>query len=129
MIPTYLTPLPVTGSITIIPSGTQDVNVVSPNPLPVIGTISPAPAFNATTTPITVTTVAIPLVGTNASRKNLLIQTNDPIFIRLDGTVSLVTYSVEMPKKSLYEIANYCGPVTAIKATAGSTAVIITEVF
>lgn len=30
---TYKTPLPVTGTFT--PSGTQDVNVVSPNPLPV----------------------------------------------------------------------------------------------
>ena len=129
MIPQYTTPLPVTGTITTTPSGTQNVNVTGPNPLPVTGTIAPAPAFNSTTTPITVSTTAVSIAGINAVRKNLLIQTNDPIFIRLDGTVSLVTYSVDMPKKALFEIANYCGPVTAIKATAGSTVVTITEVF
>jgi hypothetical protein len=129
MIPTYVTPVLVTGTVTSVPSGTQNVNVTGPNPLPVTGTIAPAPAFNATTTPITVTPVAISIAGINAVRKNLLIQTNDPILIRLDGVVTLGTYSVEMPKKALYEIANYCGPVTAIKVTAGSTIVTITEVF
>lgn len=128
MIPTYITPLPVTGSITVIPSGTQNVNVISPNPLPIVGTITPAPAFNATTIAVTVTTVASTLVSTNASRKKLLIQTNEPIFIRLDGVASVTVYSVEMPKKSLYEIESYCGPVTAIKAT-GSTSVVVTEVY
>jgi len=128
MIPTYLTPVLVTGTVTTIPSGTQNVNITSPNPLPVTGTITPAPAFNATATPITVTSVSTSLVSVNATRKGLLIQTNDPIFIRLDGTVSLVTYSVEMPKKALFEIENYCGPVTAIKAT-GSTVVLVTEIF
>ena len=129
MIPQFITPLPVTGTLTIIPSGTQNVNIVSPNPLPVTGTIAPAPAFNATTTPITVSNTAISIAGINAARKNLLIQTNDPILIRIDGTVTLATYSVEMPKKALFELINYCGPVTAIKTTAGSTVVIITEVF
>lgn len=128
MIPTYLTPVLVTGTVTTIPSGTQDVNVVSPDPLPVIGTISPSPAFNASTTSVTVTLVATSLIGTNAARKGLLIQTNDPIFIRLDGVASLAVYSIEMPKKSLYEIENYCGPVSAIKASS-STVVLVTETF
>jgi hypothetical protein len=90
--------------------------------------VSPAPSFSATTILVTVTAVATSLIGVNATRRKLLIQTNDTIFIRLDGVASLVTYSVEMPKKSLYEIENYCGSVTAIKAS-GSTSVLITEVF
>jgi len=105
------------------------VNVAGPNPLPVSGTIASAPSFNATTVSVSVTPVAVSLVGVNAARKKLLIQTNDPVLIRLDGVASLVVYSVEMPKKSLYEIEDYCGPVTGVKATAGSTPVLITEVF
>ena len=128
MIPTYLTPVLVTGTVTTVPSGTQDVNIVSSITIPVSGTFTSAPAFNATTTSVTVTTAAISLIGTNALRKGLLIQTNDPIFIRLDGVASLAVYSIEMPKKSLYEIENYCGPVSAIKASS-STVVLVTETF
>lgn len=105
------------------------VNVAAPNPLPITGSVDLDKAFNATTVPITVTGVSIVIVAANAARKKLLVQTNDPVLIRLDGVVSLGTYSVEMPKKSLYEIENYCGSVTAIKLSAGSTSVLVTEVF
>jgi hypothetical protein len=126
MITNYKTPVLVDGTVTTIPSGVQDVNVTSPDPLPVSGTIAPEKSFNATTTPITVTTVSISLLGTNANRKGLVIQTNGPIFVRLDGTASTSVYSYELTTKAVLEIENYCGPVTAIKNT-GSTTVLVTE--
>jgi len=126
MIPTYVTPVLVTGTVTSIPSGTYDVNIVSPDPLPVTGTFSQEKSFTATTVAKTVTTVSTSLVLTNAFRKGLVIQATDPIFVRLDGAVSLALYSYELPKKATLEIENYCGPVTAIKAT-GSTTVYVTE--
>jgi len=126
MITNYKTPVLVTGTLTTVPSGTQDVNVVSPDPLPVTGTFTPLQSFNATTTPITVTTVSTSLLGTNASRKGLVIQTNGPIFVRLDGIASTSIYSYELSNKAVLEIENYCGPVTAVKNT-GSTVVLVTE--
>lgn len=109
MITNYKTPVLVDGTVTTIPSGTQDVNVLSPDPLPV----SPEKAFTATTVPIVVTAATTVLLGTNANRRGLIIQTNNPIFVLLDGNATTTLYSYEMPKKVVVEIENYCGPITA----------------
>lgn len=128
MIPSYVTPVLVTGTFSPIPGSIFDVNVISPDPLPVIGTFTFVPSITATTVSILVTTSVTVLLGTNLLRKGLVIQTVDPIFVRLDGSASTSLYSYEVPKKGVLEIENYCGPVTAIKAS-GSTAVLVTEKF
>jgi len=124
MIPTYKTPVLVTGTMT--PSGTQNVNVTSPNPLPVSGTFAPEKSFNASTAAVTVTTASTVLLGTNAARKGVIIQTVNPIFVLLDGNATTVLYTYEMPKKAVVEIENYCGPITACTAS-GSTTVLVTQ--
>jgi hypothetical protein len=126
MITNYKTPVLVDGTVTTIPSGTQDVNVLSPDPLPVSGTFAPEKALTATTVPIVVTAATTVLLGTNANRRGLIIQTNNPIFVLLDGNATTTLYSYEMPKKAVVEIENYCGPITAC-TPSGSTTVLVTE--
>ena len=126
MITNYKTPVLVDGTVTTIPSGVQDVNVTSPDPLPVSGTITPEKSFNASTIAITVTTATTALLGTNANRKGLIIQTVNPIFVLLDGNATTSLYSYEMPKKAVVEIENYCGPITAC-TPSGNTTVLVTE--
>lgn len=106
MITNYKTPVLVDGTVTTIPSGTQDVNVLSPDPLPVTGTFAPEKAFTATTVPIVVTAATTVLLGTNVNRRGLIIQTNNPIFVLLDGNATTTLYSYEMPKKAVVEIEN-----------------------
>jgi hypothetical protein len=133
MIPTYVTPVLVTGTVTTIPgSGTQNVNIVSPAVLDVnLVTPNPVPvtldkAFTASTTAVTVTTASTVLFTTNAARKGIIIQTVQPIFVLLDGSATTSLYSYEVPKKGVVEIENYCGSVTACTAS-GSTTVLVTE--
>jgi hypothetical protein len=137
-------PVPVSGTVTSLPSGTQDVNVTNPTlavtgpltdtqlratPVAISGTVSVgAPTTTATITNVSVGTSVVTLSASNASKTRVVIYNETgTLFVKYGTGASASSYTTRLTANTIHEISGYAGIVTGIKA-AGTTPVIVTEV-
>lgn len=132
------TPVPVSGTVTATPSGTQDVNVTNASlavtgpltdaelratPVPISGSVTTTPSVSssATTTQVTSTGSNQTLLASNASRKKLILFFNSGIWdIKLGATASPTSRLMRVSSSSYYlEISNYTGQVDTTCTTSG----------
>lgn len=98
----FKSPILVTGTVT--PSGTQDVNIVSPNPLPV--SLTPVPVLTSTVTRVSSSSTNQLLVATNNNRKGLIFY-NDGIalqYIKFGTSASVTSFTIRLTDHSVYEV-------------------------
>lgn len=110
----FKSPIVVTGTLT--PSGTQDVNVVSPIPL---RTMHTAASSAITRVPSSVTNVT--LLSTNAFRKGLLLfNDSDAIqYVKLGAVATTTDFTVRLTPRMFYEVQPvYTGQVDVISSSA-----------
>lgn len=119
-----VTPIRVTGSFT--PSGTQDVNIVSPIPLEI--TIEAAATSVVTRVPSS--TSSIMLVAANANRLGLLLYNDSSAmqYLKLGTTASLTDFTVILTPRMFYEVAApiYLGQIDVISSSTNG-AIQVTE--
>lgn len=125
----FKSPILVTGTFT--PSGTQDVNVVSPNPLPVTGTlVIVTTVTSSVVTRVPSATSSHLLVAANPLRKGLLFynDSNALQYIKLGTTASTSDFTVILTSKMFYEVAQpiYVGQIDVISSTTNG-AIQVTE--
>lgn len=128
MIPTYLTPVLVTGTVTTIPSGTQNVYITGPSPLPVTGIADTAAI--AVVTRVASSTSNHMLVAANPLRKGLLFYNDSTAYqyVKLGTVASGLDFTVRLVPQVFYEVAQpiYLGQIDAISSSSNG-AVQITE--
>jgi hypothetical protein len=130
MLPSNKTPVRVTGTFT--PSGTQDVNVISPIPLPVTGTLVIAGDTSTTSVvtrvPSSVTNQA--LVAANPLRKGLCLYNhgNAYQYIKIGTTATLTDFTVVLTPRMFYEVQQpiYIGQIDVISSSTDG-AIQVTE--
>lgn len=126
MIPTYLTPVLVTGTVTTIPSGTQDVNIVSPDPLPIIN----ASVAISTITRVNSAVTSHLLVAANLSRKGLLLYNDGTAqqFVKFGTISSGVDFTVRLTSQGYFEMPYpiYTGQIDVISSSVNG-AIQVTE--
>jgi hypothetical protein len=116
-------PLPVTFG------GTQDVNILTPNPLPVI--VDTNGTFSQSV--LTVLSASVLTVPANAARKYLMIQNNDAagiIYIALDGDPAVTAANgFKVIAGGSIELAQFVptGDITLIGSIASNANVILAE--
>ncbi len=147
------TPLPISGTITATPTGTQDVNLVSTIAVPVTGTFfqatqpvsgpltdaqlratpvpvatTPVMASTATITRVATSGSSVLLLAANANRKGFIVmtETGTANYVALAATASLTAYTYFLGSASVLEKSGYTGPVALIRSS-GSGNVQITE--
>lgn len=117
------TPIRVTGTFT--PSGTQDVNIISPIPLEVI-----IKAATSTVTRVASSTTSIMLAAANASREGLLLYNDSSATqtIKFGITASLTDFTVKLTPRMFYEVASpiYVGRIDVISSSTNG-AIQVTE--
>lgn len=118
------TPIRVTGTFT--PSGTQDVNIVSPIPLEITIEV----AATSVVTRVNSSTSNIQLVAANANRKGLLFY-NDSTATQLIklGTVATSTdFTVRLTPRMFWEVPSpiYVGQIDVISSSTNG-AIQVTE--
>lgn len=118
------TPIRVTGTFT--PSGTQDVNIISPIPLEITIEVSATSVVTRVNSSIT----NIILVTANANRKGLLFYNDSTAnqFIKLGTPASMTDFSVRITPRSFYEVAApiYVGRIDVISSSTNG-AIQVTE--
>lgn len=118
------TPIRVTGSLT--PTGTQDVEIVSPIPLPV----SEAGATTSIVTRVASSASSHTLVAANASRKGLLFYNDSTAYqyLKLGTVASLTDFTVRLVPQVFYEVASpiYVGQIDVISSSTNG-AIQVTE--
>lgn len=133
------TPVPISGTVTSTPSGTQDVNVTNGS-LAVTGPLTDT-QLRATAVPVTqggtptatvsrvaVSTTVATLQASNSSRKRLVIfNESGTLFLKLGTAATVTDYTYRLTANTTVEVDFYTGEVTGIKAT-GSTFAQITEI-
>jgi hypothetical protein len=86
-----------------------------------VGTIATVTNFNVGTT----STI---LLANNPNRKGFIIyNTTGTLFIKLDSTTTNSEYTQKLSANTSWEVSNYIGTVSAIKAT-GTTPVLVTSI-
>lgn len=80
----------------------------------------------------TVTNASTALLASNANRRYLLIQNNDPggdIYVTLDGTTATTTKGIKIAAGAAYESANYCptAAINAIGSVASNANIVVVE--
>lgn len=124
------TPIRVTGTFT--PSGVQDVNVVSPNPLPVSGTlvIVEGTVTTSVVTRVPSSTSNQVLVAANPLRQGLYFYNYGTAeqFIKFGTTASTLDFSVRLTGNSFYEVSQpiYVGQIDVISSSTNG-AIQVTE--
>ena len=117
------TPIRVTGTFT--PSGTQDVNIISPIPLEVI-----VKAATSTVTRVSSSTTSIVLVAANASREGLLLYNDSSATqtIKFGTTATATDFSIRLTPRATYEMGNpiYVGQIDVISSSTNG-AIQVTE--
>lgn len=91
-------------------------------------TIVPSKSAHAATTAVLVSQASVVLLPANSARNGLIVQTMDPVLVRLDGSASSALYSYAVPRNSVLELENYSGSVEAC-TLSGTTTVFVTEKF
>lgn len=118
------TPIRVTGTFT--PSGTQDVNIVSPIPLEIQVEVS----ATSVVTRVNSSTSSIILVAANANRKGLLLFNHSTAqqYIKFGTTASTTDFSVILTPRMFYEVASpiYVGRIDVISSSTNG-AIQVTE--
>lgn len=119
-----ITPIRVTGTLT--PSGTQDVEIVAPIPLPTT-------EAGATTSVLTRVASAVTnhlLVAANASRRGLLFYNDGTAiqYIKLGTVATLTDFTVALTSKAFYEVSApiYLGQIDVISSSTNG-AIQVTE--
>lgn len=124
------TPIRVTGTFT--PSGIQDVNVVSPNPLPVTGTlvITEGVVSVSVVTRVSSSTSNQTLVASNPDRQGLLFYNDSTAqqYIKFGATASTTDFTVVLVPKVFYEVAQpiFVGQIDVISSSTNG-AIQVTE--
>lgn len=120
------TPIRVTGTFT--PSGTQDVNIVSPIPVPVDLTIDVATTSTVTRVSSSITNVV--LIAANANRKGLMLYNDSTAdqYIKFGSTATSTDFTVILTRKAFYEMSFplYVGQIDVISSSA-TGAIQVTE--
>lgn len=125
-----LTPIRVTGTFT--PSGTQDVNIVSPNPLPVTGTlvITEGTVATSVVTRVPSSTSSQVLVPANPLRQGLLLFNDSTAsqYVKLGSVASMTDFTVRLVPQVFYEVAQpiYVGQIDVISSSTNG-AIQVTE--
>lgn len=133
------TPVPISGTVTATPTGTQDVNVTATvgltdaqlraTPVPISGTVSigASPSI-ATVTPVAVSTTVTTLSSSNAAKTKVIIHNETgTLYVKLGTGASGSSYTYRLTANSVVEISGYTGEITGTKQT-GSTTALVTEV-
>ena len=110
----FKSPILVTGTLT--PSGTQDVNIVSPIP---VRTMHTAASSAITRIPSSITNVT--LLSTNAFRKGLLIYNDSSAYqyVKLGVGASTTDFTVRLTPRMFYEVQPvWTGQVDVISSSA-----------
>lgn len=127
-------PVPISGTVTATPTGTQDVNVTNAS-LAVTGPLTDA-QLRATPVPVTqggvgtasvsraaVSTTVSTLQAANSSRRRLIIHNETgTLFVKLGSGATDTDYTYRMTANTVVELDFYTGIVTAIKGTGNSFA-------
>lgn len=117
------TPIRVTGTFT--PSGTQDVQIVSPIPLEVI-----IKSATSVVTRVNSSTSSIVLIAANANREGLLLYNDSSAtqYIKFGTTASLTDFTVKLTPRMFYEVASpiYVGRIDVISSSTNG-AIQVTE--
>lgn len=120
------TPIRVTGTFT--PSGTQDVNIVSPIPVPVDLTIDVATTSTVTRVASSVTSIV--LVAANANRKGLMLYNDGSAtqYVKFGTTATTTDFTVVLTRKAFYEMSFplYVGRIDVISSSTDG-AIQVTE--
>lgn len=123
---TYKTPLLVTGNLT--PTGTQDVNIISPIPVPV--TSSTDTATTSTTSRVNSSTSSHLLVAANPNRKGLLFYNDSAAYqyVKFGINAGLTDFAVRLVPQVFYEVAApiYVGQIDVISSNTNG-AIQVTE--
>lgn len=118
-----VTPIRVTGSFT--PSGTQDVNIISPIPLEVI-----IKSATSTITRVASSVTSILLIAANSSREGLLLYNDSSATqtIKFGTTASSTDFTVKLTPRMFYEVASpiYVGRIDVISSSTNG-AIQVTE--
>lgn len=124
------TPIRVTGTFT--PSGTQDVNIVSPNPLPVTGTlvITEGTVATSVVTRVPSSLSSQVLVAANPLRQGLLLYNDSTAsqYVKFGITATNTDFTVLLVPKVFYEVAQpiFVGRIDVI-STSTNGAIQVTE--
>lgn len=120
------TPIRVTGTFT--PSGTQDVNIVSPIPVPVDLTIDVATTSTVTRVSSSLTNVV--LVAANSNRKGLMLYNDSTAdqYVKFGITATTTDFTVILTRKAFYEMSFplYVGQIDVISSSTNG-AIQVTE--
>lgn len=128
--PIYKTPILVTGSLT--PTGTQNVNVISPNPLPVTGTLVITEGVVATSvvTRVLSSITSQTLVTMNTARQGLLLYNDSTAtqYVKFGPTATNTDFTVILVPKVFYEVAQpiFIGQIDVISSSTNG-AIQVTE--
>jgi len=125
----FKTPLPVTG--TFIPSGTQDVNIVSPSPVPVTGTlVITTTVTNSVVSRVPSSLTSVTLVAANPLRKGLLFYNDSTAtqYVKMGVTASTTDFTVKLVPQVFYEVAQpiFVGQIDVISSSTNG-AIQVTE--
>lgn len=120
------TPIRVLGTFT--PTGTQDVNIVSPLPIPVDLTIDVAANSVVTRVPSSITNVT--LVATNLNRKGLSLynDSNALQYVKFGATATTTDFTFILTSRMFYEMPFpiYVGQIDVISSSTNG-AIQVTE--
>lgn len=112
------TPIRVLGTFT--PTGTQDVNIVSPLPIPVDLTIDVAATSVVTRIPSSLTNVT--LAAANLDRKGLSLynDSNASQYVKFGTTATTTDFTMVLTSKAFYEMPFpiYVGQIDVISSSA-----------
>lgn len=119
-----VTPIRVTGTLT--PSGTQDVEIVAPIPLPT----TEAGAVTSVVTRVASATSSHVLIAANAARRGLLFYNDSTAdqYIKLGTVASTTDFTVVLTRKAFYEVDSpvYLGQIDVISSSTNG-AIQVTE--
>jgi hypothetical protein len=128
MIPSYVTPVLVTGPVFPGPGSVFDVNVISPNPLPVI--FSGGSVSTSTVTRVASSVTSHLLVAANPLRKGLLFYNDSTAYqyVKLGTVASGIDFTVRLVPQVFYEVALplYLGQIDVISSSTNG-AIQVTE--
>ncbi|MGL5074351.1 MAG: hypothetical protein ACRDBG_00725 [Waterburya sp.] len=101
---------------------------------PAVNVPNPFASMSVSAT-VPVSTTSVGFLGTNATRKKMVIanNSNQDLYIDLDATASVADHAIKIPKVSAsgfiasYELEHYTGLVSGIWAAAGTGAALIRE--
>lgn len=120
------TPIRVLGTFT--PTGTQDVNIVSPLPIPVDLTIDVAATSVVTRVPSSVTNVTLAAVNANRKGLSLYNDSNALQYVKFGVTATTTDFTLVLTPRMFYEMPFpiYVGQIDVISSSTNG-AIQVTE--